>query len=52
MKNKQPGPDGLTIELFKWVNKENKELIVAILNKWWLQQAAPEEVFLARVVSS
>ena len=49
--NKQPGPDGLIMELFKWMSKEKQELIVGILNKWWIQQAAPEEVFLARVVS-
>ena len=35
------------------MNKENKELqlIVGISNKWWLLQAAPEEVFSARVMS-
>ena len=33
--NKQPGPDSLTMELFKWMNKQNRARILDIINGWW-----------------
>ena len=49
--DKQPGPDGLMMELFKWMDTGNREHILSILNKWWEVASAPGELFLARVVS-
>ena len=49
--NKQPGPDGLTMELFKWMNKQNRARILDIVNGWWSTSQNPEDACLARVVS-
>ena len=48
--NKQPGPDGIIMELFKWLDLENKSLLLSLINSWWVNRAAPEELFMARVV--
>ena len=48
--NKQPGPDNITMELLKWLDHENRNLLLILFNKWWIHQNAPPEVFLARVV--
>ena len=48
--NKQPGPDGLAMELFKWMNHTNRANILKHINKWWITAKAPPEIFLARVV--
>ena len=48
--NKQPGPDGLVMELFKWMNHTNRANILKHINKWWITAKAPPEIFLARVI--
>ena len=48
--NKQPGPDGLTMELLKLMNKQNRARILDIINGWWSTSQIPEDACLARVV--
>ena len=48
--NKQPGPDGVQMELLKWLNLENRQCLLNLINSWWLSKKAPKELFLARVV--
>ena len=47
--NKQPGPDNITMELLKWLDKSNREQLLALFNHWWTHHDAPSEEFLARV---
>ena len=49
--HKTPGPDELQMELFKWLDDENLELVRAILNQWWRGETIPHEVLQARVAS-
>ena len=46
---KQPGPDNMIMELYKWLDHGNRLKLSSILNTWWLE-GAPEELFTARVV--
>ena len=48
--NKQPGPDNVVMELFKWMNHENKVWFLRLINFWWENQVAPHDLFFARVV--
>ena len=48
--NKQPRPDGLTMELFKRMNKQNRARILDIVNGWWSTSQIPEDACLGRVV--
>ena len=48
--NKQPGPDGIIMELLKWLDKDNRESLLRLFNEWWINKNAPEELLLARVV--
>ena len=48
--NKQPGPDGVTMELFKWLDDENRRKILDLINLWWMHEEAPVGLFKARVV--
>ena len=48
--NKQPGPDGIVMELFKWMDGRNRALILNMINQWWSSKAIPGDVCLARVV--
>ena len=47
---KQPGPDKIVMELFKWMNNVNKSWFLRLLNFWWDNKVAPNELFFARVV--
>ena len=47
---KQPGPDDLQMELLKWLNAANRQLLLRLINSWWQSKEAPTELFLARVV--
>ena len=47
--DKQPGPDGIIAELWKWLDAENKMYVLLLINSWWTQKSAPEDLFLARV---
>ena len=49
--NKQAGPDGIAMELFKWMDAENRNFLLNIINHWWRHRQAPESIFRARVVS-
>ena len=48
--NKQPGPDRMPMELFKWLNRCNRSPLLRILNNWWTQGEVPQEILHARVV--
>ena len=48
--NKQPGPDNLPMGLLKWLNHENRTVLLHMINSWWRSKKAPEPIFRARVV--
>ena len=48
--NKQPGPDELQMELLKWLDASNGTRLLDLINKWWTERKAPQELFVARVV--
>ena len=48
--NKQPGPDLICMELFKWMNDENKSWFLRLINFWWNTQTAPDDLFRAKVI--
>ena len=48
--NKQPGPDGLTMELIKWLDNANRRVLLSVINSWWNTKTAPSALFMARVV--
>lgn len=39
--NKQPGPDKVIMELIKWLNQDNKQIIPDLINEWWKEEKAP-----------
>ena len=43
--NKQPGPDGIIMELFKWLDKDNRLHLLSLINTWWKHRKAPQELF-------
>ena len=47
--NKQAGPDGLMMELFKRMDFNNRTWILNMINHWWVHKCAPEDVFVARL---
>ena len=47
---KSGGPDGTTIEMFKAMDKENRTMVLEILNKWWEGEEIEKEALRARVV--
>ena len=49
--NKQAGPDGIAMELFTWMDADNRNFFLNIINHWWRHKQAPESIFRARVVS-
>ena len=38
------------MELFEWCDKGKKQILLDLINHWWLNETAPEELFNARVV--
>ena len=48
--HKQPGPDWISMELFKWLSRNNCLSLLSIMNKWWTQGEVPQETLHARVV--
>ena len=48
--NKQSGPDGVTMELVKWLDHDNRRSLLNLINTWWESKNAPSALFLARVV--
>jgi len=49
--NKAPGPDAITAELFKFLDRENRLSLLKLLNQWWSCESIPDEHLLAQVVS-
>ena len=49
--NKALGPDPTTTELFIWVDRENKEHLLGILNACWNNEYFPDEALTAKVAS-
>ena len=47
---KQPGPDQIVVELYKWLDSRNRETLLSILNSWWVQGHVPIDLCEARVV--
>ena len=47
--NKSPGPDGITVEFFKWFNAEGLEHICDILNDFWEHNIMPDQLEVANV---
>lgn len=47
---KQPGPDQIFVELYKWLDSNNREKLLSILNHWWVHGHVPSEICEARVV--
>ena len=45
--NKQPGPDKVTMELLKWLNKDNKLILLGLFNDWLRNQNAADKLLLA-----
>ena len=50
-KGKEPGPDGIRMELLKWLNATNRAELLATLNQWWEEKVAPEELYYARIAT-
>ena len=38
------------MELFKWLDDENRRKILDLINLWWMHEEAPADLFKARVV--
>ena len=49
--HKAPGPDGIQMELIKWLDAENRTAVLQIVNEWWRGNAMTDDVLKARVVS-
>ena len=47
---KQPGPDQIVMELYKWLDSENRQHLLNIYNSWWATGNIPAELLTARVV--
>ena len=50
-KCKAPGPDGICMELVKWLSKDNRKWMLNMINKWCKEKVAPEELYFARVAT-
>ena len=48
---KSPGPDGVPVEFFKWLDDENLIYIMEILNACWSQEVLPHEMEVANVIT-
>ena len=50
-KGKAPGPDGITMELLKWLDHQNRALLLKTINEWWTNEEAPHELYYAKVAT-
>ena len=50
-KGKAPRPDGIIIELIKWLNQQNRNLLLKTINSWWEAEEAPKEFYYAKVAT-
>ena len=37
------------MEFLKWLDAPNRDILLQLINSWWSNKTAPEELFLARV---
>ena len=44
--NKQPGPDGIVMELFKWLDTPNQDTLLSLINDWWVPERRLKSCFL------
>ena len=42
--NKQPGPDQVIVELYRWLNTSNRQFLLDILNEWWAEGLVPHDI--------
>ena len=49
--NKAAGPDDIPVELFKYLNSQNRSHVLDVLNDWWTTEAIPTDQLCAQVVS-
>ena len=49
--NKAPGPDGIPIELYKFLDEDNVKTLARILNQMWTEETYPTDFTCADVVS-
>ena len=42
---KAPGPDGIKMELVKWLDSDSRKWLLNTINKWWEDKKAPEELY-------
>ena len=49
--NKSPGPDGLPIEFFKYLDEHGLNIVLDILNDCWEKEIMPSELELAELVT-
>ena len=50
-RNKEPGPDGVRMELLKWLSEENLWALLGTINHWWESKKAPPELYFARIAT-
>ena len=50
-RNKEPGPDGVRMELLKWLSEENLKALLGTINQWWENKKAPPQLYFARIAT-
>ena len=50
-KNKASGPDEIPIEFYKWIDDDNLDYVLKLLNKWWTSGTLPAEKLKAHTAS-
>ena len=50
-RNKEPGPDGIRMELLKWLDEGNQRALLGTINHWWESKKAPPELYFARIAT-
>ena len=48
-KGKAPGLDRIAMELIKWMNQQNRDILLRTINSWWEAEEAPKELYYAKV---
>ena len=46
-----PGPDGIVMELIKWLSQQNRDIMLKTINSWWEAEKAPNELYYAKVAT-
>ena len=50
-KGKAPGPDGIVMELIKWLSQQNRDIMLKTISSWWEAEKAPNELYYAKVAT-